>query len=82
MQAGFMVCTTCGGVRFDRSEYRTGEVNAPAFECIECHTLNLDESAANSDEERESVRQAKAARALVAAAIDELAPSSRPRPPS
>ena len=47
--------------------------DAPAWECADCRTLSLDESAANSDEERKSVRVAKAARAST---------TSRPPPPS
>jgi hypothetical protein len=58
-----MVCSNCGGVRLIRSEYRTGHVRAPAFECVECHVLHLDEGVIRSEEERESVRLAKAARA-------------------
>lgn len=54
------------------SEYRTGSVRAPARECAICHALVLDEQAATSEEERDSVRLAAAARAAcsVDAAIE------------
>ena len=45
------------------SEYRTDSVRAPARECAVCHALVLDEEAATSQEERDSVRVAAAARA-------------------
>jgi hypothetical protein len=40
---------------------KSGE--APALKCIHCGALMLDEAVARSEDERESVRLAKAARA-------------------
>jgi hypothetical protein len=56
-------CHICGGDAFRASEYRAESVRAPARECMTCHALVLDEEAATSDEERDSVRIAAAARA-------------------
>ncbi len=50
------------------SEYCAGSVRAPAMECAHCHALLLDEAAATSEQERESVRMAVAARAAHCAA--------------
>ncbi len=73
-----MLCHVCGGDRFAEVEYTTtAKVRAPAFECTRCHAIALDESAARSEEERESVRLAKAARAAEA-----VAPASKVRPVS
>ena len=58
-----MRCLICGGDVFILSEYRTDTVRAPARECAICHALVLDEEAATSEEERDSVRLAAAARA-------------------
>jgi hypothetical protein len=64
-----MHCHVCGGDRFSHVEYTAADdVRAPAFECVRCHAIGLDEAAARSEEERESVRLAKAARAAQAAA--------------
>jgi hypothetical protein len=59
-----MRCTNCGGERFQPSEYWTGSVRAPALECEHCRSLILDEEAAHTEEERDSVRLAVAARAV------------------
>jgi hypothetical protein len=61
-----MVCTVCAGDRFVRDEYRMSSGTAPALRCTKCGTLNLDELATDSDEERASVSLAKAARAFAA----------------
>jgi hypothetical protein len=58
-----MRCNICGGDRLTASEYRTGSVRAPAMECVACHAIVLDESLATSEQERDSVRLAVAARA-------------------
>jgi hypothetical protein len=57
-----MRCLVCGSDDLKRAEYKTGDVRAPAFECGRCHAIHLDEVAASSDEDRESVRRAVAAR--------------------
>jgi predicted nucleic-acid-binding Zn-ribbon protein len=59
-----MACTVCGGNRFARDEYRMDSGTAPALRCIKCGTLNLDESAAESERGRSSVRLAIAARVI------------------
>jgi hypothetical protein len=56
-------CSVCGSDRFIASEYKMDGGKAPALECVRCHALNLDEAAASSDEERDCVRLAVAARA-------------------
>ena len=38
---------------------------APALECARCHALVLDEDAAGTDSERDSVKLAKAVRAAI-----------------
>jgi hypothetical protein len=58
-----MCCNICGGDNFIASEYWTDDVRAPARECATCHALVLDETAASSEQERDSVRLAVAARA-------------------
>ena len=60
-----MSCKNCGERDFVPSEYRSGTVNAPAMECAHCHVLNLDEEAARTEEERDSVRLAVALRVAV-----------------
>jgi hypothetical protein len=62
-----MRCHICGGKAFTSSEYCTNGVRAPAKECASCLALVLDERAATSDEERDSVRWAVAARAAYCA---------------
>lgn len=57
-----MRCLVCGSDDLRRAEYKTGDVRAPAFECGRCHAIHLDEIAASSEEDRESVRRAVAAR--------------------
>jgi hypothetical protein len=59
-----MCCNICGGENFTVSEYCTDGVRAPARECATCHALVLDEEAASSEAERDSVRLAVAARAV------------------
>ncbi|MBV9947975.1 MAG: hypothetical protein JOZ69_14065 [Myxococcales bacterium] len=58
-----MQCNVCGGERFTESAYQLDAGAAPALECTHCHALNLDEEAARSEAERDSVRLAVAARA-------------------
>lgn len=58
-----MVCDICGGDTFIAAEYRAEGVVAPARECARCKALVLDEGVATSEEERDSVRLAAAARA-------------------
>ena len=62
-----MRCHICGGDVFVASEYWTDSVRAPAKECASCHALVLDEGAATSEEELDSVRLAAAARAACCA---------------
>jgi hypothetical protein len=57
-----MRCLVCGSDDLRQAEYKTGSVRAPAFECGRCHAIQLDEVAASSEEDRESVRLAVAAR--------------------
>jgi C4-type Zn-finger protein len=60
-------CKTTAG--FSASEYRipyqSGPVRAPALECLECSAIVLDEIAAHTDKELESVRQARVVRPAV-----------------
>ncbi len=59
-----MCCTVCFGQSFVAIEYVTKEsVRAPALRCLRCDAIHLDEAVARSNEERESVRLAKAERA-------------------
>jgi hypothetical protein len=62
-----MRCNVCGGENLTAVEYRAGSIRAPAMECDKCHAIVLDEAAATSEEERDSVRLAKAARAAQSA---------------
>jgi hypothetical protein len=80
-----MRCQICGGDVFVPSEYWTDGVRAPAKECASCHALALDEGAATSDEERDSVRLAAAARAAYCAGeplrglLPDEEPATQPR---
>ena len=54
-----MVCTVCGNERLSAMEYRLGEAQTcPAMSCDACGAIRLEEDAAQTDEERESVREA------------------------
>ena len=57
-----MVCALCGATQFVAAEYKLDSGWAPALQCANCGALELDEALARSEEERESVRLAKAAR--------------------
>ena len=57
-----MRCLVCGSDDLRPAEYKTADVRAPAFECGRCHAIQLDEVAASSEKDRESVRRAVAAR--------------------
>ena len=65
LTAGVMRCTVCGGTRFVATEYKTGEMTAPAMECASCLAIALEEGVARTEEERESVKIAIALRAAV-----------------
>jgi hypothetical protein len=61
-----VICNVCGSDRLAKTKYRTPSgVQAPAWECQSCLAIILHDSAAQSDDERDSVRLAKAARAVV-----------------
>jgi hypothetical protein len=60
-----MRCTVCGGTRFVATEYKTGQVTAPAMECASCSAIVLEEGVARTEEERSSVKIAIALRAAV-----------------
>jgi hypothetical protein len=63
-----MWCPVCNGEDFVVIEYVTTHgVRAPAFRCVRCEAIHLDEAAARTEEERESVRLAKAQRASASA---------------
>ena len=64
-------------MRFVESEYRVGTLRAPALQCARCKAIELDESAADAQSERELVYLALAARAAVCRALA----SARPGPP-
>jgi hypothetical protein len=66
-----MRCTVCGKDRFVMKPYRMDEGEAPAFECVHCGALNLDESAGKTERDRSSVKLAIAARAAVIPREDE-----------
>ncbi len=57
-----MHCKVCGSDQLIETEYETGSLRAPALECVKCHALNLDERAAKSERDLDSVRRAVAAR--------------------
>ncbi len=62
-----MVCNVCGCADFVATEYVLDEGHrAPALECLGCRALALDENAASTEAERESVKLAKALRARIA----------------
>jgi hypothetical protein len=65
-----MRCKVCGHDELFETEYRTGKLTAPALECAKCHALDLDERVAKSDEDRDSVRRAVAARQSAGVAYD------------
>jgi len=58
------VCRTTAG--FSASDYvmpyQSGTVRAPALECLACGAIVLDEIAAHTDKDLESVRQAQVVR--------------------
>jgi uncharacterized Zn finger protein len=58
-----MQCEVCGGHNFVAAEYASELGRAPALECTGCGALKLDEGAANTEEERDSVKLAIAVRA-------------------
>jgi hypothetical protein len=62
-------CNICGGRDFAASEYRHSREGepVPALECADCRALVLDETVAISEEQRTSIRRAKAVRAGLAA---------------
>ena len=62
-----MLCNVCGCSDFLPAEYKSEIARAPALECARCHALVLDEGAAATEEERESVKLAKAIRAEIIA---------------
>jgi hypothetical protein len=57
-----MRCKVCGYDGLVDAEYRTGDFTAPALECSKCHAIHLDERAAKSEEDLDSVRRALVAR--------------------
>ena len=63
-----MQCEICGWTLFRSAEYRAcrGQT-APAFECTQCGAITLDEAAAQSAKERDSVKTAIAVRAEIIA---------------
>jgi hypothetical protein len=52
-----MICNVCGSRDLRATVYRFGPREAPAMECASCKTLVVTEEAADTDEERESVRR-------------------------
>jgi hypothetical protein len=60
-------CEVCGGDAFLMCDYVTSSTTCPALRCVKCGAIMLDEEVARSSEERESVRELKAARARILA---------------
>jgi hypothetical protein len=58
-----MTCPVCGNEDFVTTEYKAGDIVAPALECMACKAVVLDVEAGRTDEERESIKLAIAARA-------------------
>jgi len=56
-------CEVCGSSSLTAIEYRTPELSAPALECDRCKAIKLDETVAQSAQEREWVRSALVRRA-------------------
>jgi len=54
------------------AEYASQHGRAPALECTRCRALNLDESVAQSDKERDSVKLAIAVRSAICHTRDPL----------
>lgn len=71
-------CKVCGGRHFAASEYRHSREGSPvpALECADCRALVLDETVAISDEERTSIRLAKAVRSALAASAGSSLPET------
>jgi hypothetical protein len=68
MPSSTVRCSVCASGSFDATQYRLDDGGTvPALHCVACRALILDENAADSDEERASVRFAIAQRQ---AAID------------
>ncbi len=61
-----ITCEICGAHEFAPAEYASDAGRAPALECTRCKALILDERAAYTEEERESVKLAKGVRAAIA----------------
>jgi hypothetical protein len=58
-----MRCSVCEGSTFTVIDYRnSADGHCPALECLSCHAISLDESAANTNAERECVRLASIVR--------------------
>jgi hypothetical protein len=54
-----MICTVCGSSNLSLTEYRmSASTSCPARSCDSCGAINLAEEPAQSDDERESVREA------------------------
>ena len=73
-----MGCSVCGHETLVETEYRTGGVNARALECASCRAISLDERAARSARDLDSVRQAIAARQLAGTTHDAAKPWASP----
>jgi hypothetical protein len=58
-------CNICECVDFLPAEYASELGHAPALECACCHALVLDEDAAATESERDSVKLAVAVRAAI-----------------
>jgi hypothetical protein len=65
-----MRCKVCGHDEMVPTEYRSAEISAPALECVRCQAINLDERAAKSEKDLDSVRKAVAARRAVGDLFD------------
>ncbi|HSY21763.1 MAG TPA: hypothetical protein VK841_06595 [Polyangiaceae bacterium] len=79
-----MGCSVCGHETLVETEYRTGGVSARALECASCRAISLDERAARSARDLDSVRQAIAARQLAGTTHDakpSASPGNIPRRP-
>jgi hypothetical protein len=74
-EAAVMLCEVCGSDSLTAIEYRTPDLCAPALECNRCKAIKLDETVAQSVQDRERVRNALAKRATVGGASDGSAPS-------
>jgi len=65
-----MRCHICGHGELVETEYKSGEITAPALTCKRCGAITLDERVAKSEQDLDSIRCALAARMAAGTSVD------------